>query len=301
MSLVAAVDIGGTTIKSALVDSSFNIITAATAPTPKSDPTGRESVRVIAQLVETLSLKGKVSAIGIGVPGVFDEENGVSRWAGNLGWKDLAFGDLIRNQLNIPTAFSHDVRAGALAEFRAGAAKGKKNAAFIAIGTGISAGLIIDGAICSAGGYAGEIGHLNVGHSYLCVCGKLGCLEAISSALAISAAYAKHSGQENVSAEKVVSLATEGDPIASRIWSEAMSALTRACEILITILSPEIIVFGGGVSLAGDALINPISDSLDQLLTFQRKPDLKIAHFGPQAGTIGCAMLAFDLIPETTR
>ena len=301
MSLVAAVDIGGTTIKSALVDSSFNIIAAATAPTPKSDPAGRESVRVITQLIETLSLKGKVSSIGVGVPGVFDEENCVSRWAGNLGWKDLAIGDLLRSQLNVPTAFNHDVRAGALAELRAGAAKGTKNAVFIAIGTGISAGLIIDGAIRSAGGYAGEIGHLSVGHSYLCVCGKLGCLEAISSALAISAAYAKHSGQEDVSAEKVVSLATRGDPIASRIWNEAMSALTRACEILITILSPEVIVFGGGVSHAGDALINPISNSLDQLLTFQRKPDLKIAHFGPQAGTIGCAMMAFDLIPETIR
>ena len=99
----------------------------------------------------------------------------------------------------------------------------------------------------------------------------------------------------------MVSLATEGDSIASRIWDEAINAMTRACEILITTLSPEIIVFGGGVARAGDVLINPISDSLDQLLTFQRKPDLRIAHFGPQAGTIGCAMIAFDLIPETAQ
>lgn len=301
MSLVAAVDIGGTTIKSALVDSSFNIIATATAPTPRSDSTGKETVYAIAQLIETLSLKGKVSSMGVGVPGIFDEENCVSRWAGNLGWKDLAIGDLLRNQLDLPVAFDHDVRAGALAELRAGAARGKSNAAFIAIGTGISAGLIIDGAIRSIGGYAGEIGHLNVGHSYQCVCGRLGCLEAISSALAISTAYAKLSGQTGLSAEKVVSLATNGDLMASRIWNEALEALTRACEILITVLATEVIVFGGGVSRAGDALIRPISHSLDQSLTFQRKPELKIAHFGAQAGMIGCAMMAFDLIPGATR
>lgn len=301
MTLVAAVDIGGTTIKSALVDSSFNMIATATAPTPRSDSTGRETVRAIAQLIETLSLKGKVSSMGVGVPGIFDEKNCVSRWAGNLGWKDLAIGDLLRDQLDLPIAFDHDVRAGALAELRAGAARGKSNAAFIAIGTGISAGLIIDGAIRSIGGYAGEIGHLNVGHSYQCVCGRLGCLEAISSALAISTAYARQSGQNGVNAERVVSLATDGDLTASRIWNEALEALTRACEILITVLATEVIVFGGGVSRAEDALIRPISHSLDQSLTFQRKPELKIAHFGAQAGMIGCAMMAFDLIPGATR
>lgn len=300
MSLVVAVDIGGSTIKSALVDSSFNIIAAATAPTPRADSTGKETVRVISELVHALSLKGKVSSIGVGVPGVFDEVNSVSRWAGNLGWKDLAIGDLLREELNVPIAFDHDVRAGALAELRAGAAKGEKNAAFIAIGTGISAGLIIDGVIRSAGGYAGEIGHLNVGHSYQCVCGKLGCLEAISSASAISTAYAKHSGHNGVSAEKVVSLAADGDPIASRIWNEALTSLASVCEILITILAPDVIVFGGGLSNAGAALADPISNSLSQLLTFQHKPELKIAHFGSQAGMIGCAIMAFDLIPGAT-
>lgn len=301
MSLVAAVDIGGTTIKSALVDSSFNIVTTATAPTPRFDSTGKESVRAIAQLIETLSLKGKVSSVGVGIPGVFDDENCVSRWAGNLGWKDLAIGDLLRNELNLPVAFDHDVRAGALAELRAGVALGMKNATFIAIGTGISAGLIIDGAIRSAGGYAGEIGHLNVGHSYQCVCGKLGCLEAISSAQAISTAYAKHSGQNGVSAERVVSLATAGDPIASRVWNDALNSLATVCETLITILAPDVIVFGGGLSHAGAALTDPISNSLRKSLTFQHKPELKIAHFGSQAGMIGCAMMAFDLISEVTR
>ena len=299
MSLVAAVDIGGTTIKGALVDSSFKIIAEATAPTPRADSTGRETVRVIEQLVRTLSEQGRVDAIGLGIPGTLDEKNRIVRWAGNLGWKDLAIGDLLHDQLNLPIALGHDVRAGALAEMRAGAAKDKNDAIFIAIGTGIAAGLIIDGLIRSASGYAGEIGHVDVGHSYRCVCGKSGCLEAISSALAISTAYANHSGNGAISADQVVSLANAGDLVASKVWIEALTALAKACEILITVLAPEVIVFGGGVSKAGEALTVPISHMLDQLLTFQSRPELRIAHFGSQAGMIGCAMMAFDLIPGT--
>lgn len=300
MSLVVAVDIGGTTIKSALVDSSFNVIATSTAPTPKTDSTGKQTVSAISELVQTLSLHGEVSSIGVGVPGVFDVENSVSRWAGNLGWKDLPIGALLRDELDVPIAIDHDVRAATLAELRSGSAKGEKNAAFIVIGTGIAAGLIVDGSIRSAGGYAGEIGHLNVGHSYLCVCGKLGCLEAISSASAISAAYAKHSGQIDISAENVIALAAAGDPIASRIWNDALTSLTTVCEILITILAPNVIVFGGGLSQAGTALTGPISNSLSKSLTFQHKPELKIAHFGSRAGMIGCAIMAFDLIPGAT-
>lgn len=298
MSLVAAVDIGGTTIKSALVDPSFNIIATETAPTPREDSTGVETVRAIAHLVKMLSLKGDVASVGLGIPGAFDEKNRVSHWAGNLGWKDLPIGDLLNREFRLPIACGHDVRTGALAEFREGAAKGKKDAIFIAIGTGISAGLIIDSAVRSAEGFAGEIGHLNVGHPYRCVCGKTGCLEAISSALAISNTYARKSGNSSVPAEKIVSLAKGGDDIAFQVWSEALAALATACEILVTTLSPEVIVFGGGLSGAGVELTSPISNSLDHLLTFQRKPELKIAHFGPQAGMIGCAMLAFDLISE---
>ena len=75
-----------------------------------------------------------------------------------------------------------------------------------------------------------------------------------------------------------------------------MQALARACEMLITTLAPEAIIFGGGLAKSGDLLLEPISTALDQSLTFQRKPELKIAHYGALAGTIGCAMMAFDLV-----
>ncbi|CAN2228635.1 NagC Transcriptional regulator/sugar kinase [Candidatus Nanopelagicaceae bacterium] len=296
MSYVVAVDVGGTEIKSALVDSDFNVIAIITAPTPKADSTGAETVKAIAAIVAEFGAAHKVEAVGLAVPGALDEPAGTSRWSGNLQWKNLPIRDLLHTAINIPVAFGHDVRTAAVAELRSGAAQGARNAIFIPVGTGIAAALIIDGEIRSAEGYAGEIGHIDVNGKYPCVCGKTGCLEAASSTLAISKAYEAQSGKTGTTTEEIYKLVVAGDAVATRVWNDATAAMARACETLITLLAPEVIVFGGGLSNAGDTFLNPIQDYLDASLTFQRKPRLEIAHYGAKAGTIGCAMLAFDLV-----
>ncbi|CAN2228600.1 NagC Transcriptional regulator/sugar kinase [Candidatus Nanopelagicaceae bacterium] len=296
MSYVVAVDVGGTEIKSALVDFDFNVIAIITAPTPKADSTGAETVKAIAAIVAEFGATQKVEAVGLAVPGALDEPAGTSRWSGNLQWKNLPIRDLLHAEINIPVAFGHDVRTAAVAELRSGAAQGARNAIFIPVGTGIAAALIIDGEIRSAEGYAGEIGHIDVNGKYPCVCGKTGCLEAASSTLAISKAYEAQSGKTGTTTEEIYKLVVAGDAVATRVWNDATAAMARACETLITLLAPEVIVFGGGLSNAGDTFLNPIQDYLDASLTFQRKPRLEIAHYGSKAGTIGCAMLAFDLV-----
>jgi glucokinase len=293
---VVAVDVGGTEIKSALVDSDLNLIATINAPTPKADKTGVETVKAIVELVSEFSKQQTVSAVGLAVPGALDEPAGTSRWSGNLQWNNLPIRDLLAKAINMPVAFGHDVRTAAVAEMRSGAAKGARNAIFIPVGTGIAAALIIDGEIRSAEGYAGEIGHINVNGKYPCVCGKFGCLEPASSTLAISKAYAADSGKTGVTTEEIHKLVVAGDPIATQVWNDATSAMARACEVLITILAPEVIVFGGGLSNAGETFLKPIQEYLDSSLTFQRKPRLEIAHYKSQAGAIGCAMLAFDLV-----
>jgi len=293
---VVAVDVGGTEIKSALVDSDLNLIATINAPTPKADKTGVETVKAIVELVSEFSKQQIVSAVGLAVPGALDEPAGTSRWSGNLQWNNLPIRDLLAKAINMPVAFGHDVRTAAVAEMRSGAAKGARNAIFIPVGTGIAAALIIDGEIRSAEGYAGEIGHINVNGKYPCVCGKFGCLEPASSTLAISKAYAADSGKTGVTTEEIYKLVVAGDPIATQVWNDATSAMARACEVLITILAPEVIVFGGGLSNAGETFLKPIREYLDSSLTFQRKPRLEIAHYKSQAGAIGCAMLAFDLV-----
>ena len=296
MNYVVAVDVGGTEIKSALVDSDLNLIATINAPTPKADKTGVETVKAIVELVSEFSKQQTVSAVGLAVPGALDEPAGTSRWSGNLQWNNLPIRDLLAKAINMPVAFGHDVRTAAVAEMRSGAAKGARNAIFIPVGTGIAAALIIDGEIRSAEGYAGEIGHININGKYPCVCGKFGCLEPASSTLAISKAYAADSGKTGVTTEEIYKLVVAGDPIATQVWNDATSAMARACEVLITILAPEVIVFGGGLSNAGETFLKPIREYLDSSLTFQRKPRLEIAHYKSQAGAIGCAMLAFDLV-----
>jgi glucokinase len=293
---VVAVDVGGTHIKSALVDSNFTILETLTSPTPKADTDGSQTVLAIEAIVLKFSQRVTVKALGLAVPGALDEPAGKSRWSGNLQWRDLPIRDLLQKKIGIPVAFGHDVRSGALAEMRNGAAKGAQNAIFIPVGTGIAAALIIDGQIRSADGFAGEIGHINVGSAALCVCGKIGCLEATSSALAISKKYEEISGKTFTSTEDIFTLVQSHDPLATQVWNEAASAMAQVCETLITILAPEIIIFGGGVSNAGAGYISPIREYLDSALTFQKVPRLEIAHFGSKAGTIGCAIMAFDLL-----
>jgi glucokinase len=288
--------VGGTEIKIGVVDSQFNVLALASTPTPKGDKTAAETIRIIAAQVKKLSESQNIEAVGLVVPGTLDEPAGIARWAGNLQWENLPIRNLLQEAINIPVAFGHDVRTAALAELRSGAAQGIKDAIFIPIGTGIAAALIINGEIQSAQGNAGEIGHLNVDGKRLCVCGKVGCLEAVSSALAISSAYAEQGGVASTSTEKIYGLVTSGDPLATQVWKSATAAMSRACEILITVLAPEVIIFGGGLSNAGEMLLGPIRNDLDSLLTFQRKPRLEIAQHGSKAGVIGCAMIAFDLI-----
>ena len=297
MKLVAAVDVGGTSIKGALVDADLRIIATANAPTPHQDLDGSKTVKVISELLSQLASPGEIKAVGLAVPGALDEANGISRWSGNLGWKNLSIRELLAREINIPVAFGHDVRTGALAELQNGAAKGVNNAIFIPIGTGIAAALIIDGHIRSSDGFAGEIGHVDVGGEFNCVCGKKGCLEAAASALSITNAYAQASGKIGISSEEIAALAQNGDVIAQEIWKNAMASIATACQMLVTVLAPEVIIFGGGLSQSGNLLINPITKALADSLTFQRVPRLVIAHYGAQAGTIGCAMMALDLLP----
>ncbi len=298
MKYVAAIDVGGTSIKAALVSQTLEVITTTTAPTPQEDSTGHKTAQSLAAIVRELEQTHHVSAVGFAVPGALDEGKGVSRWTGNLGWKDLPIKELVAKELNLPVAFGHDVRSGAVAELRSGAAKGFQQSIFIPIGTGIAAALIIDGKIRSSDGYAGEIGHLNVGHDIPCVCGLSGCLETISSAAAITREYEKRTGYQ-ITAKEILGR-IRSDDHAWQVWEQAIAYLAVALEDLITILAPEAIIFGGGLSQAGTALIEPLQTILNERLTFQRMPQLLIAHYGVNAGTIGCAIMALDLLAKET-
>ena len=185
----------------------------------------------IVDLAAELATEPGIRAIGLGVPGIVDGPAGVARWAANLGWRDVPFAPLIGERTGLDVALGHDVRNGALAEARWGAGRASRSVYFLAIGTGIAGGAVLDGVVDDgAGGQAGEIGHLVVvPGGPACNCGNHGCLETLASASRIAAAYSRAVGGE-FSAADVARRAADGEPAAVEVWARAVGRPgRRAC------------------------------------------------------------------------
>ncbi|MEJ3403762.1 ROK family protein [Rathayibacter sp. YIM 133350] len=294
---VLAFDIGGTDTKSALIDEHGRMLGSRRTPTPldSDDPAGA----VVAGLSRIAAAYAaefpgiRPEAAGVSVPGLVDERLGVGVFSSNLGWRDAPIRALAEEALRLPVAFGHDVRAAGTAEHRLGAARDVSNVLVLAIGTGIAGALILDGRPYTGGGFAGEIGHMladPLGEP--CPCGATGCLEMIASAGAIARHYSAATGRSVLGAREVLAAAESGDPQAVRIWDEAMRALAEGLARVVAVIAPETVVIGGGLSLAGPALFDPVASRLDALLSFHRRPRLVSAQLGEDAGLLGTALSA---------
>lgn len=204
----------------------------------------------------------------------------------------------LAEHLGLPVAFGHDVRAGGVAEGRLGAGRSCPNFAFVPVGTGIAAALMIDGRPFGGDhGFAGEFGHLVVRPGGdRCACGNRGCVETLASASAIARRYARATGEAGVSAKDVRRLAESGNGAAARIWVEAVEALADGLAALTVVLDFERIVIGGGLAKAGEPFLGPLRDALAERLTFRGPPRLVAAELGHRAGSLGAALLAQDLL-----
>jgi glucokinase len=295
---VAAIDVGGTEIKAALISSEARFLAERRVATPSQGPDVAEQVvAAVGRLASDLEEAGgaPVRALGVVVPGIVDETTGIGVYAQNLHWRDVPFRDRISVHTGLPTAFGHDVRAGGLAEATLGAARGRDNVLFLPLGTGIACALVLDGRPHSAGGYGGEIGHVDVGHGLPCACGLTGCLEAVASAAAISRRYAQRTGGGTTEAAEIAQLVADGDRDAQAVWDDAVDGLATALAWSASVLAPEIIVIGGGLSRAGELLFEPLRAQLATKLSFQRMPELVPAQLGDQAGCLGAGLLALAL------
>jgi glucokinase len=313
-----AVDVGGTGIKCALVDTIGDV-----RFTLRRD-TGRERgpdavVETVVQVTDELAGHARAEglipvAVGVVVPGIVDEASGIAEWSANLGLRDVPLRELVAARVGLPTALGHDVRAGALAEARLGAGRTTRRMLFVAIGTGIAGGYVLDGRIDpGAHNASGEIGHLVVRtgpDAALCGCGGRGCLEAHASAASLERAYAEAAAAGPPysplaanratllapTAAEVARLVTEEDPLATRLWTAAVEALADGLLAAIALLDPRVIVLGGGLAEAGDVLLEPLARDLQLRKTFHRLPELIRAELGDEAGCQGAALLALDLI-----
>src|SRR5437763_4261955 len=303
-SVVVALDVGGTTVKCALVGPDGTVRHAerhATGRDRGADAIVGTVLGLADDLCSTARAKGwEPRAVGVVVPGIVDESTGTAVWAANLGFRDVPLRSLVEKRAGLPAALGHDVRGGGLAEARLGAGRGYRHVLVVPIGTGIAAAHVVDGTVfAGAHGAAGEIGHIVVRpDGPACPCGQRGCLEAIASAASVGRRYARRAAAREgaATAETVAALAAQGDPDAVAVWQEAVDALADGLLIGLALFDPEAVVVGGGLAEAGDGLLVPLRAALRARLTFHREPVLCKAALGDEAGCLGAALIALDTL-----
>jgi glucokinase len=301
---VIALDVGGTGMKCALVRPDGMVYHAERHPTLASRGPAAVTTNILdiaAGLAERARRDGLTPvAAGVAVPGVVDEETGTAVWSSNVGFRDVPLRALVSERLGVPTVLGHDVRAGGVAEARLGAGRGQRHVLFIAIGTGIAAAHVVDGkAFAGAHGAAGEVGHIIVRPGGPpCGCGARGCLESVASASAVGRRYAELSGIPDATAFDVAARSAAGEPLAAAVWREALEALADGLLTAQALYDAGVVVLGGGLAEAGEALLAPLRVALDARITFHRLPELTRAALGDTAGCLGAALLALDSLEQ---
>lgn len=293
--VVAVLDVGGTEIKTATLDDGGRLGPVTHVPTPRGSDVVERVLDAVEAHVAAVRSRGPVGAVGLVVPGIVDADRGVAVFSENLDWHDVPFRDLVAERVRIPVGFGHDVASAGRAEAELGAAAGCDDVAVLVVGTGMAAALISGGRPLLAGGWAGELGHSVVDPTGpVCVCGARGCLEAIASAAAIARLYTAATGDPVTGAHEVLLRLRDGDPAAHRVWDDAVVALAAGIRQLAAIVSPELVVIGGGLSRAGDDLFEPLRDAVAATVRPHRLPRLVPAAIGAHAGLVGAALLGRD-------
>lgn len=309
------IDLGGTTTKIAFVSHDGDIMQKWSIPTDVSDNGKNIVPNIIDSLKKTMTDSGYTKddfmGIGMGTPGAVNIENGTVIGAFNLNWKTTQHvRDQIQEALGLQLVLENDANVAALGEFWKGAGEKDEDVIFVTLGTGVGGGVIAGGRLLHGiNGGAGELGHITVQpNGYLCTCGKRGCLEQYSSATGIvhvakdmAAEFTGKSrlkelfdNHEEVTSKMVVYLAENGDILSTRIVDRVSFYLGLALANSANILNPANIIIGGGVSAAGNTLLQPTTRYFQEN-TFPAVRDstrIKLAQLGNDAGAIGAASLA---------
>ena len=306
-------DVGGTTFKAGVVTEDGRIVHKDAMPTGIERPY-QEIIADMAALCKKVAADAgiemsEIRSIGVGVPGLFDNKTGMIPFCTNLGWHDIPFVAEMKKHLDTPVYGDNDATVAGLAESVAGVSAGIKDSVFLTLGTGVGGGIIIDGKPYSgAHGCGSEIGHMMIKMGgELCTCGNYGCFERYASATAIirearkaiveypeSSMLAVCGGDpEKLNAKIVIDAAKAGDAAAKAVFGGYVQALAVGIINIINMLDPEVIVLGGGVSAAGEFLLNAVREAVKPMVFFKTMPyaRIELAQLGNDAGIIGAAML----------
>ena len=307
------IDVGGTGIQMGVVDPEGRILQKGGIVTRTDLPFPEQVAQMAACAKDTLQRSGhtleELESIGAGVPGVADYRTGVIPFCTNLGWHNVPFREEFQKHFAKPIYIDNDATVAGLAESVAGVSAGTSSSVFITLGTGVGGGIVINGKVWSgAHGVGSEIGHMTLElDGEPCTCGNRGCLERYCSATAIirmarellathpdSEIMALCGGKpERINAKMVFAAARNGDAIGQKVFRRYVCYLAQAINSITAILDPEVIVLGGGVSKAGDFLLDAVREETPKYALFKSLPlpRIELARLGSDAGIIGAAML----------
>ena len=308
MKKLYGIDVGGTTVKMGLFSEDGELIEKWEIPT-RTEENGKYILEDIAEAIKENIEKHQISkedlaGVGVGVPRAVLDFTKVNECV-NLGWGSVDVGKELSERVECPVRVSNDANVAALGELWTGAAADYKDAVMVTLGTGVGGGIIIDGHIVDGSrGYGGEIGHMTVDPTddRVCNCGKTGCLELYASATGIvyeTKKAMKNSDEatalrdlDEITAKDIFDLAKEGDAFAMKQVDQLGQKLALAFGNIALMIDPEVFVIGGGVSRAGQILLDAISKHYGTY-TFGKAKEGKflLATLGNDAGIFGAASL----------
>lgn len=294
------IDIGGTAIKSCILDQDGNIKKELSEPTPQNLEGLRKKIK---EILRNLSLNQNPLGVGIGIAGFIDMKEWILRRSPNLRFLDgIELLGFFKEIIDTPFTVDNDANMAAWGEFKRGAGMGVKNMIHITLGTGIGSGIIIDGNLFHGStGFGAEFGHTVVNPDGLpCNCGGKGCIETEASAKKIVMNYLDLTGKkEDLTSKDVYLLAKGGDSYAVEAFKMAGYYLGIGLSNLINLLNPELIVLGGGVSEAGEFILKPAIEVIERRAIIFSMEKVKIvpAILGNKAGMIGAGLWVMEHIP----
>ncbi|MDT3427331.1 glucokinase [Paenibacillus forsythiae] len=308
--IYVGVDLGGTAIKVGICNSEGHLLHTYEGPTGTED--GVDTVidnieKYVRQIVADSPFEwDQLAGVGAGVAGFTNIREGIIILAPNIGFRDVPIRAILENRLNKPVKIDNDANVAALGEAWSGAGRDVDNCVCYTLGTGVGGGIIINGKVYQGfSGLAGELGHICVVpdlEAIQCGCGKMGCLETVSSATGIirmaNDAVARGdrttlASVEKIAAKEVFDAAKAGDEVALRIVNRAAFYLGKSMAAVAAVLNPEVFIIGGGVSKAGEILFEEIRRVYAQVTPEPLQKDVSIipALLGNDAGIVGAAGL----------
>jgi len=308
MTFRIGIDLGGTSAKIGLVNSSKKIVAEGSVPSADF-PDPKDLANHVADVCARLSAGRKIQGVGVGVAGDIDSNKGVVRVSPNLGWKNVPLKRLLSRRLKWPVTVDNDAKAAAWGLYHTQVPRTIKHLIVMTLGTGVGGGVILNGVLHrGATGSAGEVGHMNIEENGpLCNCGNRGCLETYVGRPHIEKKVraALEGGQKSslqalfnkdpdlITPLAVSEAAENGDAYAISIWNDIGRALGIAVGDLVYLLNPQMICFAGGLSQARELFLKPLRETL-ALRSFKTPVNavrLKVAANAANIGVVGASLL----------